>query len=189
MRFARYGLIGLATFLTLSMFQAVGMADGRQDAASPVCGTWLKRTLKAVEASSTLRHRDAVIRAVAHACGGVPEVLRAAAASYKKARTEKTKAWILADASTVVLQRACSASDPLGTAEKLVAECPLPGPGEKAHPAVLGRMRAADYLFLNALMTSLIAANEYDDTAYRIVLEFIVSSAQSGEERKATTRK
>jgi hypothetical protein len=38
-------------------------------------------------------------------------------------------------------------------------------------------------------MTSLIAANAYDATAYRIVLEFIVSSAQLGEERKATIRK
>jgi hypothetical protein len=175
--------------LALATLQADGMAGERQDAASPACETWLRRTLKAVEASSTLRHRDTVVLAVAHACPGVPEVLRAAAVSYKKARTEKTKARILADAATVVLQRACSASAPLGTAERLVAECPLPGPGEKAHPAVLGRMRAADYLFLNALMTSLIAANAYDATAYRIVLEFIVSSAQLGEERKATTRK
>jgi len=189
MRSARHGLLGLTSFLALATLQADGMAGERQDAASPACETWLRRTLKAVEASSTLRHRDTVVLAVAHACPGVPEVLRAAAVSYKKARTEKTKARILADAATVVLQRACSASAPLGTAERLVAECPLPGPGEKAHPAVLGRMRAADYLFLNALMTSLIAANAYDATAYRIVLEFIVSSAQLGEERKATTRK
>jgi hypothetical protein len=189
MRSARYGLIGLTTFLALSMFQPDGMASDRQDAASPACDTWLKRTLKAVEASSTLRHRDTVVLAVTHACIAVPEGLRAAAVSYKKARTEKTKAQILADAATAVLQHRCSASDPLGTAEGLVAECPLPGPGEKAHPAVLGRMRAADYLFLNALMTSLIAADKYDATAYRIVLEFIVSSAELGEERKATTRK
>ena len=89
--------------------------------------------------------------------------------------------------------RSCNALAPQATLsgqpKRLVAECPLPGPGEKAHPAVLGRMRAADYLFSNALMTSLIAANAYDATAYRIVLEFIVSSAQLGEERKARTRK
>jgi hypothetical protein len=30
-------------------------------------------------------------------------------------------------------------------------------------------------------MTSLIAADKYDATAYRIVLEFIVSSAELGE--------
>jgi hypothetical protein len=70
-----------------------------------------------------------------------------------------------------------------------VAACPLPGPGEKAHPAVLSRMRAADYVFLNALMTSLIAANEYSPTAYRIVLEFIISSAQLSENSKVKNRK
>ena len=186
---ARHGLIGLASSLVLATLQADGVVGQQQDFAPPKCEIWLRRTLKAVEASSTLRHRDTVILAVTHACVAGPEVLRAAAVSYKKARTEKTKARILADAATAVLQRDCSASDPLATAERLVAECPLPGPGEKAHPAVLGRMRAADYLFLDALMTSLIAANEYDDTAYRIVLEFIVSSAQLGEDRKATTRK
>jgi len=79
---------------------------------------------------------------------------------------------------------AAAVGDPLTGAEALVAACPLPGPGEKADSAVLGRMRVADYVFLNALMTSLIAADEYNHTAYRIVLNYILSSAQLGERRK-----
>jgi hypothetical protein len=45
-------------------------------------------------------------------------------------------------------------------------------------------MRAAEYVFLNALMTSLMAADAYTDTAHRIVLDFVLSSANIGEVRK-----
>lgn len=45
-------------------------------------------------------------------------------------------------------------------------------------------MRAGEYVFLNAFVTSLIAANAYGDSAHRIVLDFVLSSANAGEARK-----
>ena len=178
----------LLFFVVLAAIQTHAVAGERIAPSSPTCDSWLKRTLKAVESTSIPRHRDVVISAVGHACVGVPMALRAAAAGYGKASSGQAKAQTLASAAAAVLKDTCPMSDPLATTETLMTACPLPGPGEKAHPAVLGRMRAADYLFLNALMTSLIAADEYSPTAYRIVLEFIISSAQFGENRRAKHR-
>jgi hypothetical protein len=149
------------------------------------CDGWLDRTLKTMESAPMLRQRDLAIVAVGKACAGVPAALRQAGADYGKAPTQKAKARLLAGAAAGVLKDSCSASEPLGTAASLVTSCPLPGPGEKADPAVLARMRAADYVFLNALMTSLIAAGAYNHTAYRIVLNYILSSAQLGEQQQA----
>jgi hypothetical protein len=178
-----------------SWFVPLLLAAASQPSASaskgeerPRCETWLRHTLKAVEAKPTLRQRDFVITAVACACAGVPERLRRAAEAYGKAKGEKSRAQILVNASAEILKDNCSVADPLASAEALVAPCPLPGPGEKAHPVVLGKMRAADYVFLNAFMTSLIASGAYDETAYRIVLEFIVSSAQLSERPKTKKR-
>jgi len=154
---------------------------------SPVTGT-----LDAVESSPMLRRRDIVVAATARACVGVSEALQAAAAAYAKATSEKTKAQLLVNGAAVVLKdncANCAVADPLARAGALVAKCPLPGPGEKAHPDVLGRMRAADYAFLNALLTSLLASGEYDETAHRLVLQFIISSAQLDENRKGKPRK
>jgi hypothetical protein len=38
-------------------------------------------------------------------------------------------------------------------------------------------------------MTSLIASNEYNPTAYRVMLDFIVSSAQLGEKHETKARR
>jgi succinate dehydrogenase/fumarate reductase cytochrome b subunit len=174
-----------ASFLLLAILYA-GAVPGHSEAGrSQACERWLGRTRKSIESSPTLRQRDLIVLAVAHhACAGVPEALQAAAASYEKARPERAKAQILARGAGAVLRDNCSVADPLAPAGTLVTTCPLPGPGEKAHPTVLGKMRAADYVFLNALMTSLIASNEYSPTAYRIVLDFIISSAEWSENRK-----
>jgi hypothetical protein len=188
MRSARRSRVFL-TFAVLATVQSHAVAGERLEAQSSRCERWLKLTLRSVESSSISRHRDIVVAAVAHACVGVPEALQAAAANYAKVSSEKTKAQVLANGAAAVLKDRCPKIDPLAAAETLVEACPLPGPGEKAHPAVLGQMRAADYLFINALMTSLIAANEYSPTAYRILLEYIISSAQLNENRKSTNRR
>ena len=134
-----------------------------------------------------LRRRDLVISATANACAGVSNALQAAAAGYVKARSEKTKAQLLANGAAAVLKENCvncAVVDPVARADTLVTKCPLAGPGDKAHPDVLRRMRAADYVFLNALITSLVASGEYDERAYRLVLQFIIASAQLDEVRK-----
>jgi len=175
----------------LVAIQTHAFAGEGKDAGSRQCGRWLTRTLDAVESSPMLRRRD-VVAATARSCVGVSEALQAAAAGYTKATSEKTKAQLLVNGAAVVLKDNCSncaVADPLARAGALVAKCPLPGPGEKAHPDVLGRMRAADYVFLNALLTSLLASGEYDETAHRLVLQFIISSAHLDENRKGKPRK
>jgi hypothetical protein len=175
--------------MVLATIQTQAVAGHSQESRSRGCEQWLARTLKSAESFPTLRQRDVIVLAVAHSCAGVPEVLQTAAASYGKARSDKTKAQVLVNGAAAVLKENCSVADPLATAKTLVAACPLPGPGEKAHPTVLGLMRAADYVFLNALMTSLIASNEYNPTAYRVMLDFIVSSAQLGEKHETKARR
>ncbi len=139
-----------------------------------------------------LRWRDAAVLATARACVGVTEALQAAAASHGKLSSEKMKAEVLVNGAAAVLKDECATravADPLARADALVKRCPLPGSeggpeaDRDAHPQVLGRMRAADYVFLEALMTSLIASGEYDDDAHRLVLKFIISSAQIDENR------
>jgi len=176
----------------LVAIQTQAIAGEGKDAGSQQCGRWLTRTLDAVESSPMPRRRDIVVAATARACVGVSEALQAASVAYAKATSEKTKAQLLVNGAAVVLKdncSHCSVADPLARAGVLVAKCPLPGPGEKAHPDVLGRMRAADYVFLNALLTSLFASGEYDETAHRLVLQFIISSAQLDENRKGKPRK
>ena len=192
MRPFRFAPVWVMFLAGLAAIQTQAFAGEGKDAGSQQCGRWLTRTLDAVESSPMLRRRDIVVAATARACVGVSEALQAAAAAYAKATSEKTKAQLLVNGAAVVLKdnRAnCAVADPLARAGALVAKCPMPGPGEKAHPDVLGRMRAADYVFLNALLTSLLASGEYDETAYRLVLQFIISSAQLDESRKGKPRK
>jgi len=192
MRRSRFAPVWVMSLAGLAAIQTHAFAGEGRDAGSQQCGRWLTRTLDAVESSPMLRRRDIVISATARSCVGVSDALQAAAAGYTKVSSEKTKAQLLVNGAAVVLKdnrSNCFEADPLARAEALVAKCPLPGPGEKAHPDVLGRMRVADYVFLNALITSLIASGEYDETAYRLVLQFIISSAQLDENRKGKPHK
>lgn len=183
----------LASALSMALVvtgSTTAFAGDPPDAGARQCKAWLKRTLDTVESSRMDRRRDLVILATRQSCPGVADALKAAGASYAKASPEKTRAQILANGAAAVLKEncaKCSVADPLAPAGPLVVECPLPGPDDQGDPEVLGGMRAADYVFLNALMTSLLAAGEYDRTAYRIALDFILSAAQLAE-RKAGSR-
>jgi hypothetical protein len=187
----RFVLALLTAIAGSASIQADALAGESADAGLRQCEQWLKRTLASVESSPMARRRDVVVLATARSCTGIAEALQAAGASYAKVSSERMKAQILANGAAAVLKNNCancSVTDPLVAAGPLVAACPLPGPDKKAHPDVPGLMHAADYAFLNALMKSLLAANEYAPIANRIVLDFIHSSAQLGEKRKAKDR-
>jgi hypothetical protein len=82
----------------------------------------------------------------------VPASLRSAAAEYGKARSDEAKAQALARGAATVLDANCLVSAPDDFADSLVTTCPLPM-GEERRPSAkaLGLMRAAEYVFLNAL--------------------------------------
>ncbi len=187
MKRSRFGLAWTISVAVSAALATPAFAGDGKDAGTRQCGRWLTRTLDAVESSPMLRRRDLVVSATANACAGVSNALQAAAAGYVKAKSETTKAQLLANGAAAVLKENCAncaVVDPVARADTLVTKCPLAGPGAKAHPDVLRRMRAADYVFLNALITSLLASGEYDESAYRLVLQFIIASAQLDEVRK-----
>jgi hypothetical protein len=160
--------------------------SGDGNAPGPkTCDVWAKGALKKVESKRVPAWRDAVISAIARACEDVPASLRTAAAEYQKAKSDKDRAEALANGAGSVLKADCVARDPEDFATALLSTCPLAIPEEKRPSATaLGFMRSGEYVFLNAFVTSLIAANAYGDSAHRLVLDFVLSSANAGEARK-----
>ena len=45
-------------------------------------------------------------------------------------------------------------------------------------------IRAADYLILNAMIRSLVAANQFDESVERLILQFTLSAQINGEDFK-----
>ena len=149
------------------------------------CDAWIEATRTKIEAEPVGRWRDVTIAAVARACEGVPASLRSAAAQYGKARSDEARAQALARGAATVLKANCLVSAPDDFTGPLLTTCPLAiGEERRPSPKALGFMRAAEYVFLNALITSLIDADAYTDTAHRIVLDFVLTSANIGEARK-----
>ena len=149
------------------------------------CDAWMERTLMKVESKPVQQWRDVAIGAIARACDEVPVSLRTAAAEYGKARSDEARVRVLAQGAVAVLKANCTASVPGDFADALLKDCPLPIQEERRPSAkALGFMRAAEYVFLNAFVTSLVAAGAYDETAHRIVLDFVLSAANAGEARK-----
>lgn len=173
----------LVAFLVCAAFPA--FAGEVHEAPSKNCDAWIEGARKKIESKPVHRWRDEAIAAVARACDDVPASLRLAAAAYGKARSDEARSQALAHGAATVLKANCLVSAPDDFADSLVATCPLPiGEERRPSPKALGFMRAAEYVFLNALMTSLMAADAYTDTAHRIVLDFVLSSANIGEVRK-----
>jgi hypothetical protein len=169
----------------MSLVASAGYSGDGTAPGTKTCDVWAKGALKKVESKRVPEWRDAAIAAIARACEDLPASLRTAAAEYKKAKSDKDRAQALAKGAGTVLKGDCVARDPEDFATALLGACPLAIPEEKQPSATaLGLMRAGEYLFLNAFTTSLIAANAYDDSAHRIVLDFVLSSANAGEARK-----
>ncbi len=149
------------------------------------CDFWAKGALKKIESRRVPGWRDAAIAAIARACDDIPASLQTAAAEYGKAKSDRARAQALAKGAGAVLKADCVPNDPEDFATALLSVCPLAIAEEKRPSATaLGFMRSGEYVFLNAFVTSLIAANAYGHSAHRIMLDFVLSSANAGEARK-----
>lgn len=171
--------------ILISLVPSQGYSGDGNAPGPKKCDVWAKSALKKVESKRVREWRDTAIASIARACDDIPAPLRTAAAEYQKAKSDKDRAQALAKGAGTVLKADCVASDPEDFATALLGTCPLAIPEEKRPSATaLGFMRAGEYVFLNAFVTSLIAANAYGDSAHRIVLDFVLSSANAGEARK-----
>lgn len=177
---------GVLLGVTLMFFvPSPGYSDESHTPGAKKCDAWMEGALRKIESKRVPRWRDAAIAAIARACDDIPASLRTAAAEYEKAKSDKDRAQALAKGAGAVLKADCVASDPEDFASALLSTCPLAIPEDKRPSATaLGFMRSGEYVFLNAFVTSLMAANAYGDSAHRIVLDFVLSSANAGEARK-----
>jgi hypothetical protein len=104
------------------------------------------------------------------------------------------RAAILGTAASASLGEGCAITDPLANALTVARTCPLP-PLPSTFPfrleeGELVRLGAVDYLILNVMLRSLIAANQFDESAQLVILNFTLSAeinrddSQQREERR-----
>jgi hypothetical protein len=83
-------------------------------------------------------------------------------------------------AASAALGRGCAIADPHVNALSVARTCPLPSLPPtfrfRLEEEELARLGAVDYLILNVMMRSLIAANEFDESAQALMLEFTLSA-------------
>ena len=90
------------------------------------------------------------------------------------------RAATLGTAASEALGEGCAIADPLINALTVARTCPLPPfPSTfrfRLEEGELVRLGAVDYLILNVMMRSLIAASEFDEAAKSLILEFTLSA-------------
>ena len=96
------------------------------------------------------------------------------------------RARILATAASATLAGGCAVPEPLADARQVARACPLPSNLPANFPYGLGEaeledLRAVDYVIINALLRSLIAANELDEPVQMVILDLALSSQINGE--------
>jgi hypothetical protein len=120
---------------------------------------------------------------LAESCIAIPDQLRHAAVQVRAVKEPSQRARILANAATAILGDGCSVTEPLADARKLASTCPLPpNLGFRLDGPMLMDIRAVDYVVLNAILRSLKTANQYDESAERMVLNFALSAQIFGED-------
>ena len=164
-------------------------AHGSRSSGS-TCRVWLAKTVARVEKLPEQKWRDAIIAALKEdSCTSIPAELRRAARNARTRNDTTSSDRMLAKAATAVLGPACPVPEPARDARALAASCPLPAQPEfQLSDAVLGDLRAVDYAVVNALAQSLLAVHEYDSSAQRLVMDFILSAGLRGEEASTPTR-
>src|SRR5579871_6323374 len=138
----------------------------------PTCHAWAVATSRANEKVGENRCRQVTIKALAHACAAIPESLRRAAGEVQDVKDPAARARILATTASAALGEGCTAPEPLADARKVANTCPLPSlPSSPTFrlDEELMFMRAADYLILNAMIRSLVGANQFDESIERLI--------------------
>jgi fumarate hydratase class II len=154
--------------------------ERRFDGAGQTCHAWVASTRHANHKVGENGTRDVTIKALAQACSAVPEQLRRAAGEVQEMKDPIERAAMLGTAASAALGEGCAVADPLVNALMVARTCPLPPLSSTFHFQLkeeeLVRLGAVDYLLLNVIMRSLIAANEFDEPAKFLILEFTLSA-------------
>ncbi len=196
--FARYGGAILVAVVSLTV-NAVDVAAGHEPSRpkvsavgngasrpAPTCHAWAAATRHANVKVGENARRDVTIRALARACNVIPEQLRRAAGEVQRVKDPKEGARILATAASEVLGAGCAVTEPLADARNVASMCPLPPPPSdfpyRLEQQELMQLGAVDYLILNVMMRSLIAANQFDESAQLVILDFTLSAEINRED-------
>jgi hypothetical protein len=154
--------------------------------AGPTCHAWVAATRRANDKVGENRTRDVTIKALAQACSAIPEQLRRAAGEVQKMKDPTERAAVLGTAASAALGEGCAIADPLVNALTVARTCPLPPLPSTFHFRLeeeeLVRLGAVDYLILNTMVRSLIAANAFDESAKLLILAFTLSAEINRED-------
>jgi hypothetical protein len=181
-------MAGTMLFLALSLvLQLTDASAGKPTAKG--CQAWLAGTVARIEKLPEQKWRDAIIAALADSCDEVPSALKKAARDVRTIKDAASRDRLLGAAASSVLDPSCAVSDPASDALAIAAACPMPARPELQLPrALLGDIRAVDYLILDALATKLLAAKKYDASAERLMMDFSLSAGLRGERAKEAKR-
>jgi len=151
-------------------------------APAATCDAFLGQAITRMEERGEQRWRDAVIEILADApCSSLAGELRTAFRVATATKDVVRRDQLLAKAASGVLGPACTVQDPTTDALLLATACPLPKQPEFQISHELRDIFAVDYLVLNAIATRLLAGNEYDAAAKRLVMDFTLSASLRGE--------
>jgi hypothetical protein len=155
--------------------------------AAPTCHAWAAATARGADKLGEQAWRDFTIKALAQSCSAIPEQLRRSAVQIRGVKTPSERARILASAASATLGEGCAVAEPLADARKLAGTCPLPSHLPSHFPyqladAELRDIRAVDYVIIVAMLRSLTAANQFDESAERVILNFTLSAQITGED-------
>jgi hypothetical protein len=161
--------------------------DSSPAGAEPACHAWAAATVRGADKLGEQAWRDFTIRALAQSCSAIPEQLRRAAVQIRRVKDPSERARILATAASATLGEGCAVAEPLADARKLASTCPLPSHLPSHFPfrldeAELRDIRAVDYAIINAMLRSLTTANQFDESAQRVILNFTLSAQITGED-------
>ena len=181
-------LPGFILSMMVSLWLSADAGVGKPAAAA--CRTWLAQTVVRVEKLPEQKWRDTIVSAVADSCDALPEALRKAARDVQTIKQGARRDRLLADAAAGVLGSRCSVADPASDAVALATACPMPArPELQLAGAVLKDVRAVDYAVMNALASKLLAAQQYDAYAERLMMDFALSAGLRGEQARKSKQK
>ena len=149
-------------------------------APEPTCHAWIAATHRANEKAGENKTHDVTIKALARACRAIPAQIRHAAGEVQKMTDPTERAAVLGASASAALGAGCAIAEPHVNALAVARTCPLPYLPPtfrfRLDEGELAELDAVDYLILNVMLRSLIAANEFDDSAQALMLEFTLSA-------------
>lgn len=179
------GTVGVAATLEPSKSKGPALRGDREE-AEQTCHAWVAATNRANDKAGEKRTHDVTIKALARACSAIPEQLRRASGEVQKMKDHTERAATLGTAASAALGAGCAVADPHANALTVAPSCPLPSLPPtfrfQLDQGELARLGAVDYLILNVMMRSFIAANALDEAAQLLLLRFTLSAEINRED-------